>query len=164
MLAKDFVMGMLKRNPKERSSLKELRNHQWLLLKPISKLESVASSNQPQQPIQEESSDQQNYKRIVAELNRKNQELQRELDALRINQQVLQQQLKDGNKDTAGSDDRRNKIIEEMGERHRKEISRFQLDLDERNKEIAKLKADTRQMDDLKKNAERYKAERNKLQ
>jgi serine/threonine protein kinase len=46
VLAKDFVMGMLKRNPKERSTLKDLRNHQWLMMKPISKLDSAPSNHQ----------------------------------------------------------------------------------------------------------------------
>lgn len=29
-LAKDFVLGMIKRNPKERMSFPEIKNHPWL--------------------------------------------------------------------------------------------------------------------------------------
>jgi predicted RNase H-like nuclease (RuvC/YqgF family) len=65
---------------------------------------------------------------------------------LKINEQLRTQ--KDQQKDIgAGGDDRKYKLLEEMNEKYKKEITRLQGELEEKAREIGRLRSETRGID-----------------
>lgn len=67
-------------------------------------------------------------------------------------------------KDMNGGEDRKYKLLEEMNEKYKREIAKLQGDLEEKAREVGRGKVESRAVEEARKNAERYKQERNQLQ